>query len=430
MSFAVIVIFLVSAFSVVSLNSSATSAVPSFASAYNLSNDQGKAQEPNVQNSGSNVYVAWTEGSKGILFRSSPDNGTTWNPPLTSPATRLSPKGGTAQYPLMAAFGSDVYVVWSQSSSSGSNLQIYIAASTNYGATFSPALLVDSSPSTAETTPVVAAYGSTVYVAWSANSSSMIAASANNGASFGPPFQYSYQHEPQVAASGSYGYAVADGGALYVSPNNGATWQHVLIGGCCGSEPWIEASGNNVIVAWETKGSSSQVYVASSQNYGMTWTNAMPLSSQETDSWAPMIGIQGNTAIVAWRTNPGGTLSQEYASSSTNGGATWGSAVAIGIAQRDNEWPFTVSVSDGSTFVMWSEKTNAITSSTDWQTLVTYSSDNGTAWTSPVSLTNSQASGAHPEQDIATGAISSFGTQAFTVWENNASTPQIYFSAS
>lgn len=430
LTFAVIAIFLISAFSVVTLNSSATSAAPSFTPAINLSNDNGKAQEPNIQNSGSNVYVAWTEGNKGILFRSSPDNGTTWNPPLSSSATRLSPKGGTTQYPLMTVFGPDVFVVWSQSSGSGSSLQVYIAASTNYGATFSPAVLVDPSPGTTQITPVVAAYGSDVYVAWTANGASVVAASTNNGASFGPAFQYSFQHEPQLAASGSYAYAVADGGALYISSNNGATWHQVFIAGCCGAEPWIQASGSNVIVAWETKGSSSQVYVASSQNDGMTWTNPTVLSSQEPDSWAPMVGIQGNTMIVAWRTNPGGSLSEEYVASSTNGGVTWGNAIAIGIDHNDNEWPFTVSISDGNTFIMWSEKTNTITSSSDWQTLVAYSSDNGTTWTSPISLTNSQASGAHPEQDIATGAISSFGTQAFSVWEDNASTPQIYFSAS
>src|ERR1700730_15629334 len=85
-----------------------------FSSPLNLSNDAFSAKQPNVQNIGSHVYVSWTESARGIYFRSSPDNGTTWSPPLDSPPKKLSLKGGTAQYPLMAAFGSDVYVVWSQ----------------------------------------------------------------------------------------------------------------------------------------------------------------------------------------------------------------------------------------------------------------------------------------------------------------------------
>jgi hypothetical protein len=409
---------------------SASTAAPSFVQAYNLSNDSGKAQDPNVQNSGSHVYATWTEASAGIFFRSSPDNGTTWSPPLTSVALKLSQRGGTTQAPLMAAYGSDVYVVWSQTTQGGGNLQVYIAASTNYGSSFSAAMLVDPSSFTSEITPVIATFGSTVYVAWSANGSSDVASSTNYGQTFGSPFTYSWMHEPQLAAYGSYGYAAADGGALYVTSNNGSSWQQVYIAGCCGAEPWIEASGSNVVVAWETKTNTSQVYAASSQNYGATWTSAILLSSEIPDSWAPMLGVQGNSAIIAWRTNPGGSLSQEYVSSSQNGGLTWSNATAIGIANRDNEWPFTVSISNDSAFIMWSERVQKSSSSTDWQTLISYSSDNGTTWSPPVSLTSSAASGAHSEQDIATGAVSSFGTQAFAAWQNNASSPQVYFASS
>lgn len=428
LSVSVITLFLISALSVFSL-ASASTAAPTFVQAYNLSNDQGKAQEPDVQSSGSHVYVTWTEGSRGIFFRESPDNGTTWSPPLTSVALKLSPRGGTTQAPLITASGSDVYVVWSQTSSSGGSLQVYVVASSNFGATFTPATLVDPSPLTSEVTPVIASYGSTVYVAWSANGTSVVASSTNNGQTFGAPFTYSERHEPQLAAYGSYGYAVADGGALYVTGNNGSTWQQVNITDCCGAEPWIEASGSNVVVTWETKTNTSQVYATSSQNYGVNWTNGILLSSQIPDSWAPMLGIQGNTSIIAWRTNPGGSLSQEYVSASQNGGLTWSNATAIGIAGRDNEWPFTVSVSDGSVFIMWSENTLK-QSSNDWQSLISYSSSNGTQWSPPVSLTNSPTSGAHTEMDLATGAISSFGTQAFAAWQNNASTSQIYFSSS
>jgi len=430
LSIAIIGIFLLSAFSVVTLSSSATNPSPPFVPAYNLSNDQGNAQEPNVQSSGSNVYVSWTEASKGIFFRASPDNGATWTPPLTSTALKLSAKGGTTQYPLMATFGSDVYVAWAQTSGTEDNLQIFLATSTNYGVSFTPAIQVAPMPDTSELTPVVAVYGSTVYVAWSANGTSVVASSTNYGANFNAPFTYSYAHEPQLAAYCSYGYAVADGGALYVTSNNGSTWRQIYISNCCGAEPWIQASGSNVVVAWETKSKTSTIYAASSQNYGQTWTGAIELSSAQPDSWAPMLGLFGNTSVITWRTNPGGSLSQEYVSSSSNGGLTWSNVTAIGIANRDNEWPFTVSISGGSVYIMWSEKVQSSSSSSDWQTLIAYSSDNGSTWTSPVSLTSSAASGAHAEQDIATGSISSFGTAGFAAWQNNATTSQIYFASS
>ena len=79
-------------------------------------------------------------------------------------------------------------------------------------------------------------------------------------------------HEPQLAAAGTSAYTIADGKALYVSSNNGVSWTKVTISGCCGSEPWIIASGANVVASWETKGTASEIEAVSSQNSGKTWS--------------------------------------------------------------------------------------------------------------------------------------------------------------
>jgi len=426
-------VFLLSAVSIFSTSSFATSP-PTFSAGVNISNDGGNARFPNVQNNGSNVYVAWTEQSDGIFFRSSPNGGSTWNPPTTSAALHLSPSDGVANYPLIAEYGSYVYVVWSQTPKASEPAQIYLAVSSNKGVSFSSAILVDSDSTVAQTTPVIAAYGSTVYVAWSQSSESWVASSTNNGASFGTPLEYSTLHEPQLAASGNYGYAIADGKALYVSSNNGGSWTKFTTKDCCGAEPWIMASGPNVVASWETKGNSSKIYAVSSQNYGATWTTTPSnLSPGVNDSWAPMVGISGNNVVIAWRTNPGGTLSQEYVVTSSNAGKTWTAPVNIGITSRDNAWPFTVAISGNTAYIMWSEKVNSVSSSTAWQTLVVEGTLSGTtwSWSTPVSLTGSNPTlGAQAEQDIATGAISSNGATAYAVWQNNATTSQIYFSAS
>jgi hypothetical protein len=379
------------------------------------------------------VYVSWTEQSGGILFRSSSDGGSTWSPPTSSAALKLSSSGGVASYPLMAEYGSYVYVVWSQTPKASEPAQIYLAVSSNSGGSFSPAILVHSDASIAETTPVIATWGSTVYVAWIQSSQSWVASSTNNGASFGTPFEISTMHEPQLAAAGSHGYAIADGKALYVTSNNGGSWTKVTISGCCGAEPWIMASGANVVASWETKGTSSEIEAVSSQNYGKTWSKTAVLSSGVADSWAPMIGIQGSNVVIAWRTNPGGTLSQEYLVTSSNAGLSWTTPVNIGITSRNNAWPFTVTISGNTAYTMWSEKVNSVASSKAWQTLAVEGSLSGGTWTwsAPVSLTGSNPTfGAQAEQDIATGAISSSSSAAYAVWENNATTSQIYFSVS
>jgi len=59
----------------------------------------------------------------------------------------------------MAAVGTDVYVVWSQSGS------IYFAASSINGSSFSSAIVLSNGINSSET-PVIAAYGNDVYVAF------------------------------------------------------------------------------------------------------------------------------------------------------------------------------------------------------------------------------------------------------------------------
>ncbi len=135
------------------------------------------------------MYVSWTEQSGGILFRSSPDGGFTWSPPTSSAALKLSPSGGVAAYPLMAEYGQYVYVVWSQTPKASEPAQIYLAVSSTSGGSFSPAILVDSDASVAQVTPVIAAWGNDVYVAWTQGSQSWVASSINNGGSFGTPFE-------------------------------------------------------------------------------------------------------------------------------------------------------------------------------------------------------------------------------------------------
>ena len=401
-----------------------------FQPAYNLSNDNYNAKDPNVQNSGSNVYVSWTEESHGIYFRASPNNGTTWNPPLTSAALRISNIGGTTQYPLMTDSGSYVYIVWSQTTGSETPLQLYFAVSSNYGNSFSKPVVLDTSSSigSGAITPVIAASGSDVYVAWLASGvGNYVISSRNHGSTWGSPVGLTSIREPQLAASGSDAYEVGVG-SLYVSRNNGATWTNEQI--TAASEPWVAAYGSNVIAAWETKNTTSQVYIVTSTNSGKTWTKATLLSSTVPNSWAPMVNVTGNVEYVAWRSNPGSSSSQEYVSASTNAGVSWSTPVAIGITGRDNAWPFTVTASLNNAFIMWSEKVNTIASSDDWQTLVSYSNNNGSTWTLLPTLTTSKASAAAPENDVATGAISAFSSTGFAVWQNNATSSQIYFSSS
>ena len=211
--------------------------------------------------SGSHVYVAWTEGSHGVLFRESPNNGTTWVPALTSPALKLSTHTGVTQYPLVSANGSNVYVTWSQTSGSGSFLQVWFAASTNYGQTFSPAVrLSNTNDPSGAITPVIASWDLFVVVGWTANSTSYVTTSNNGGTTWNPIYNIPESfHEPQVAVWGTQNaYIVSDFGYAY-SHDGGITWNNVTANTIVSAEPWVWAWGSNVYLVGEGKGSTSQI---------------------------------------------------------------------------------------------------------------------------------------------------------------------------
>ena len=111
----------------------------------------------------------------------------------------------------MATFGSDVYVVWSQTNGSSTPLQVFFTASLDFGKTFSKPVVVDVTPPNASITPAIAAYGNNVYVGWTVGKASFVRGNSNNGGTWNPAAQISNNHEPQVAAWGNNGYAVADG---------------------------------------------------------------------------------------------------------------------------------------------------------------------------------------------------------------------------
>jgi hypothetical protein len=399
----------------------------------NLSNDTGTAEYPNVQSIGSHVYVAWTEGSGGIKFRRSLDGGSHWFPSRQVPAQTISPLGGIAQYPMVSVNGSYVYVVWSQSLQS-SGVQLLFAASSNFGLNFSsPVEISPTYSSDNYITPVIVSQGSNVYIGYLDNQCdcSYVISSSNYGASWSSPASIGNAHEPQLYAWGQYVYAVSDGGLFY-SNYYGQSWSRSYVGGCCGSEPWIWGYGSNVYVAWETKGSGSQIYVASSNDNGASWNGPNFLTSTLPDSWAPMVWAHGSSAWIAERQYPSGKTGTVWVYTTTNGGSTWNSPISlsgVGKGGSAETFPYTVASSNGANvFVAWSHQMKP----GHWTLMVSNSSDGGNTWSAPpgINISKNKYGEAGFETDIATAAISASGSTCYAVWEYvNGTTSQTYFAA-
>lgn len=131
-----------------------------------------------VAASGARVHVAWVQttsvdgtadpAAPSVLWiRSSTDHGATWGGPV-----RLSPTTGRVDYPTIAASGARVHVTWTDADSGA----IRTARSTNGGGSFAAPVslgtadLVDGGGFGRFAWPVIAVTGSTVAVAWLADS--------------------------------------------------------------------------------------------------------------------------------------------------------------------------------------------------------------------------------------------------------------------
>jgi hypothetical protein len=401
-----------------------------FGTPINLSNDNYNASYPWVANVGSHVYVAWTEQDHGIYFRSSPDNGTTWYPPLGEQGLRISSPGGTCGYPIIAANQSDVYIAWSQSVEvSGSLvLEIFFAGSTDNGQTFLPAQqLTSGSSSNPYITPVIATSGQYIYVAYTdVQKNSYVIANNNYGASgsWTVPFRFSNTHEPQVTAWGQNGYAVADGVAVAVTHNGGATWSDTINNTNEGDEPWIAASGQYVYVVAQTKTVNGTIHAIVSNDYGATWGPVQTLSRGADDSWEPQMAASGRYVYVTFHTVTAPI--ENWITVSNNNGKSWSKPInltnsyplvgwATQIATTGCGGGYSCSGSNQSSYVytqwpLWDASQNT------WFMYSSMSSDYGKTWTPGILVNNNIAYSSIGPNDIATSSAAAFANHEFIAW--------------
>jgi hypothetical protein len=161
----------------------------------NVSNNGNVNVFPALAVSGSSVYLAWREHASGeptphIFFARSDDMGGSF-PSVMDLSSPTSDTRGVAGGPQLAAFGSDVHVIW-HANPGGGNYDVFYTRSIA-GAPFGTPMDVSCDPSCAgalnSPTGVIAANGANVYVSWSGGSSTAreiyMAHSIDSGLTFG-----------------------------------------------------------------------------------------------------------------------------------------------------------------------------------------------------------------------------------------------------
>lgn len=451
----VLALFLLSSILVIFPSAYASSRVSTFSAALNLSNDHGQAIDPAVSNYLSKVYVAWSEGSGGILFRASNNSGVTWNPPLSSEAKKISTGSGGVQFPVMFTQyqnTSDVLVSWAQEVS-GEGLQVFAASSSNGGSSFNTVQLSPEIKNGTAITPAVAGWGSTLYVSWyeqggclgnayNGSGCIMVTSSTNNGATWRPYTELnpSGDGEEEVTAAGKAAYVIADGIWFSNTTNRGKSWSapanlyHVTYSHTSinyGREPWVAVFGKDVYTVWEANSTKSksigyQAIGRDSTNGGITWTGNITINQSIMNDWQPQNAAFGNNSFTTFHSLANQGI---YMTSAINSGANWSAPVLVSKTGLTSAYAHIFTSDGDNIFVMWGQQVKS--GSSTWNAYVSYSRNAGTSWSSPIDISNNSGGVAAGNNDVTLFAVSSYGKNCYAAWTyTSGSASQIYFASS
>jgi hypothetical protein len=286
----------------------------------NLSNNSGFSEHPQVAVYDNSVYAIWaddTSGNREVLFTRSVDNGISFDS-----IKNLSNNTSDSLNQEIAVFGNNVYVAWLDQDEDRTN--ILLRASADGGATFGKTVIISSNAND-ETFPKIAAYGSSVYIAWNMidqeiderdNDGLFFVRSSDAGNTFDNIVKLNREDdfgEPQVAAVNNTVYVVS--GGLHSAEVNGLFLIKSTDGGKSFSEPeMIDANGifvnplNVEVVASDAQFSyvAGQVFVSGNEEIlllemtGNNSTRVLNLSNNPKVSECPSIAIAGDNIYVVW----------------------------------------------------------------------------------------------------------------------------------
>jgi hypothetical protein len=300
-----------------------------------------------LASSGKYIYATWVSTSRWIAYKgtaprvlylrrnSSHGASTSWNS-----IKRLTSLSGRVDFPIVAAAGANVYVVYTDSSTGSIKLKV----SRDRAATWSTITLGSTAYSTTSGrigVPHIAASGNTLVVAWRANSAGAIRSR--------------------------------------VSLDAGKTWTAIaVLTEASRDKPAVAALGTRVAVAW-ANGSGAVVRTWAAGSWSAPSAVVPPTGATYTDTYGPAVALSGGTGLaVAWTgcvtactTWSPSTRADLIWSESNDSAATWFAGQVIGpsgayVSRRYNDYPTIIWASPTVRNVLW----NAGTAGTNYYKVV------------------------------------------------------------
>jgi hypothetical protein len=349
----------------------------------------------------------------------------------------------------VAASGSNVYVTWGGPVHGAQS--ILFRASNDNGASWGPVIDLsnDAGPNVLQK---LAAFGSSVYVVWLDRASGTalvyLRESNDGGATFGPSVQISQYAaiEPKVATCGTSVYvawinssARAQGNNkanetnfFRASQNQGSTWGPVInlqaddSVAARGNEEEVECYGHNVYVVYSDYALGyREVFIRASHNNGLTFLPHFDLSQigGKGNIREPVVAVGGSYVYGYWIYRTSGSSNyQTFVRVSSDNGTTWGAKVNVCVDSYDCHEPF-MAASGSNGYIVLHEFTH-LNGVTKLYYRVTH--DGGMTWGPKIDLT-----GLSEKYGNTFGSISASGSWLFITWADiQSGNWEMYFVSS
>lgn len=316
---------------------------------------------------------------------------------------------------------STVFVLWTES-----NSKISFKRSIDGGNTFGNNIDLSNDASCCSM-PSAASFHKNVYVVWSSGESPddiLFKKSSDGGATFDKTINLSNtpnrSFQAAIAVFGNNVYVVWSDGTpddhdiLFRKSNDGGSTFGSTINlseelSGYSEQPSVAVYQNKVHIVWrETTASSDEIFYQRSVDGGITFSDSTNLSNSEGNSAVPVVATSGNNVYVAWADgSPSSSNFETLLRRSIDNGATFDSIVNLSNSDG-NSGEISIATSGDNVYVAWGEFTG---DSIEIQYRL--SADNGATFGAAVNLSNNDGESYYPR-------IALLNDNVYVVWNDNS----------
>jgi hypothetical protein len=354
------------------------------------------SQKPQIAISPSGMMtvlaVVGAEDQERLALTTSHDGGDTFSPPVAVSEDQAVVKAHGENSPSLAQTGMAIYATWQQQVGDG-KAQIVFARSTNMGRIFEkPVVVTDKQqPSFNGFSTMKVAPNGDIYVVWldgrdqaqpKGTFAVYIAKSTDKGASFGPNQRVTLGACPCCRPTIAFGdkgevyvswrkvfdgdirdmvVAKSDGGKSFSDPVKIAD-DHWVLHACPDSGPSLIQTGGKLYAAWYSEGNEKPgVRVAVSSDAGHSFSSFDMASKHVLDTNHPQLSVSddGHVALTFIGRSSAGkgeswTPLQAFVATVDDSGSV-SEPQALALAHRSAAYPAILSASGGRLFMGWTE---------------------------------------------------------------------------